>query len=228
MKLIEKEYYTLQEVTAAWEMPRHDVAYLAETGRMRLTVRVCRLHIERGEIESHPDCGWHTIPHEQARYTGLLDITAQDAQLIMRNGSTEIQAFHAPDEHYCHVMDPSEPVTIHEADLLIRAEERARLEQVGGKPEKVHAPELFSHDISYQHVTCGGRRYRFGKIQARIIRQLHQASMTSQPWCKGSELIEKSQSRCYRLGDVFKSQQHWRELIESDGRGSYKLAIPPQ
>ena len=186
------------------------------------------LHIERGEIESHPDCGWHTIPHEQARYTGLLDITAQDAQLIMRNGSTEIQAFHAPDEHYCHVMDPSEPVTIHEADLLIRAEERARLEQVGGKPEKVHAPELFSHDISYQHVTCGGRRYRFGKIQARIIRQLHQASMTSQPWCKGSELIEKSQSRCYRLVDVFKSQQHWRELIESDGRGSYKLAIPPQ
>jgi hypothetical protein len=228
MKLIEKEYYTLQEVTAAWEMPRHDVAYLAETDRMRLTVRVCRLHIERGEIESHPDCGWHTIPHEQARYTGLLDITAQDAQLIMRNGSTEIQAFHAPDEHYCHVMDPSEPVTIHEADLLIRAEERARLEQVGGKPEKVHAPELFSHDISYQHVTCGGRRYRFGKIQARIIRQLHQASMTSQPWCKGSELIDKSQSRCYRLVDVFKSQQHWRELIESDGRGSYKLAIPPQ
>lgn len=199
MKLIEKEYYTLQEVTAAWEMPRHDVAYLAETGRMRLTVRVCRLHIERGEIEADPDCGWHSIPHEQSRYTGLLDISAQDAQLILRNGSTEIQAFHAPDEHYCHVMDPSAPVTIHEADLLIRAEERARLEKVGGKPEKVHAPELFSYDITYQHVTCGGRRYRFGKIQARISSGQHDRPSVAQGQRSDREIPVALLSPCGRI-----------------------------
>ena len=42
-----------------------------------------------------------------------------------------------------------------------------------------------------------------------------------------ADLLELAESGCYRLVDVFKSKPHWRELIHSDNRGAYRLAIPP-
>jgi len=89
MRLIEKDYYTLGEVVAAWEMPRHDAMYLAETGRMRLSVRLCRTHIERGFWKLVEGQGWAKVPEERARYTGLVDLKEQDAHLIFRDGGTE-------------------------------------------------------------------------------------------------------------------------------------------
>lgn len=85
----------------------------------------------------------------------------------------------------------------------------------------------FTHDATYEHVEYCGRHFRFGRIQANIVRQLHEASETAMPWRRGEELLELAESGCYRLVDVFKSKPHWRELIHSDNRGAYRLAIPP-
>ena len=87
MRLIEKDYYTLGEVVAAWEMPRYDVVYLAETGRMRLSVRVCRTHIERGYWELEEGSGWFKVPEERTRYTGLVDLKEQDLSGWRRGNS---------------------------------------------------------------------------------------------------------------------------------------------
>ena len=38
--------------------------------------------------------------------------------------------------------------------------------------------------------------------------------------------FDEAGSSCTRMADLFKSQRHWRELIASDGRGHYRLAIP--
>ena len=227
MRLIEKDYYTLGEVVAAWEMPRYDVAYLAETGRMRLSVRVCRTHIERGYWELEEGSGWFKVPEERTRYTGLVDLKEQDAHLIFRDGGAEIATFHAMEGSYCHIEEPSTPIAIFETDLLIRAEERRRLEQGKDKPDKGLVKPPFTHDATYEHVEYCGRHFRFGRIQANIVRQLHEASDTAMPWRRGEELLELAESGCYRLVDVFKSKPHWRELIHSDNRGAYRLAIPP-
>jgi len=227
MRLIEKDYYTLGEVVAAWEMPRYDVAYLAETGRMRLSVRVCRTHIERGLWKLEEGQGWAKVPEERARYTGLVDLKEQDAHLVFRDGGAEIATFHTSEGSYCHIEEPSKPVAIFETDLLLRADERRRLEQGKAKPDKALVKPPFTHDASYEHVEFCGRHFRFGRIQASIVRQLHEASDTPMPWRRGEELLEVAESGCYRLVDVFKSKLHWRELIHSDNRGAYRLAIPP-
>lgn len=227
VRLVAKDYYTLGEVASAWEMPRHDVVYLAETGLMRLSARICRTHLERGVWELEEDAGWFQVPQERTRYTGLVDLKDKDAYLIFRDGACEISSFHMAQGIYFEVREPSDPVIVYEADLLIRAEERRRLELSNGRPDKVLAPSQFSHDAGYVHVEFRGRRFRFGRIQAHIVRQLHEASFTPTPWCNGSDLLEQASSGCYRLVDAFKSQPHWRELILSDKRGAFRLAIPP-
>ena len=227
VRLVAKDYYTLGEVVSAWEMPIPDVVYLAETGLMRLSVRLCRTEIEQGLWELEDGVGWFQVPQERARYTGLVDLKEQDAYLIFRDGGCEVSSFHCRQGSYCEVREPSSPVVVYDTDLLIRADERRRLELSNGRPDKALAPSQFSHDAEYVHVEFRGWRFRFGRIQAQIVRQLHEASFTPAPWCKGADLLEQANSGCYRVVDAFKSQPHWRELIHSDSRGSYRLAIPP-
>jgi len=91
------------------------------------------------------------------------------------------------------------------------------------------AQHLLSSHKSFQQynnfakVFAHGRLYHFGTIQAKVIEQLYAASVTSFPWLCGKELLHKAGSRYLILRDLFKSQNNWQQLIESDRRGSYRL-----
>ena len=78
----------------------------------------------------------------------------------------------------------------------------------------------------YKEVIIAGRSFHLGACQAEVVRLLHEASKTGKPWCYGKAVLASAGSSCTRMADLFKSQRHWRELIASDGRGHYRLAIP--
>jgi hypothetical protein len=63
-------------------------------------------------------------------------------------------------------------------------------------------------------------------VQARIVKVLHQAALTGDHWCVGKAVLRQAGSGCTRLSDAFKSQSNWRRLIESDGKGRYRLRLP--
>jgi hypothetical protein len=42
----------------------------------------------------------------------------------------------------------------------------------------------------------------------------------------GKLILGEAGSSSTRMSDVFKSQPHWRRLIDSDGRGRYRLRVP--
>ena len=67
-----------------------------------------------------------------------------------------------------------------------------------------------------------------GPIQARIVKNLHEDFMSGKEWSNGKKLLTTAQSSSMRMLDVFKSQNRWRELIVSDGRGNYRLNIRRQ
>jgi hypothetical protein len=68
--------------------------------------------------------------------------------------------------------------------------------------------------------------FHLGPIQAKIVKQLHKAALTNEPWRSGTLLLEGAGSTSIKLADVFKSKRHWRRLIESDRRGKYRLRLP--
>lgn len=89
----------------------------------------------------------------------------------------------------------------------------------------------FSKNNSFQYynnfakVFAYGRLYHFGKIQAKVIKQLYEASFTDSPWLFGKELLYNVNSHSICLRDLFKSQPYWQQLIESDKRGNYRLKL---
>ena len=68
-----------------------------------------------------------------------------------------------------------------------------------------------------------GRQFRLGPIQAQVIRALHEAACAGEPWQSGKAILSAAGSKSLKMSDVFKSQKQWRSLIESNGRGNYRL-----
>jgi len=85
----------------------------------------------------------------------------------------------------------------------------------------------FKHSPDYRHVSCGSHEFMLGPIQARVVAQLHEVASGDNPWLSGKGVLEQAGSRSLRMSDLFKAQKNWRSLIESDGRGSYRLRPPP-
>ena len=46
MSLIDKAYFTLEELEERWQLPQRDLVYLAENGLLRLSVRLFGVEIE--------------------------------------------------------------------------------------------------------------------------------------------------------------------------------------
>ena len=77
MVRIEKLYFTLKEIAERWQVKMDDLAYLAENGDLRVSVRLYTVHLEEGIYEpdtrdGHP----HRIPFEQSWFSGLQDLSA--------------------------------------------------------------------------------------------------------------------------------------------------------
>jgi hypothetical protein len=83
----------------------------------------------------------------------------------------------------------------------------------------------FAHDPAYTHVALADREFVLGPLQANVVRLLHDAHEGGSSWVHGKVLLEQAGSSSSNLGTLFKSQRAWKELIESDGRGNYRLRL---
>ncbi len=81
----------------------------------------------------------------------------------------------------------------------------------------------FIYYNNFAKVVVGNNIYHFGNIQSKVIKQLYLASNTDSPWLFGKELLYNAGSRCLSVRDLFRGQPKWRQLIESDKRGYYRL-----
>ncbi|MEP0313196.1 hypothetical protein [Hyphomonas sp.] len=84
------------------------------------------------------------------------------------------------------------------------------------------AVAAFEHDAGYRKVSRRGERYALGEKQSLIIKRLHEASQTNDPWRDGRSLLDTAGSESTNLMDLFKNK---RDLIVSDGMGLYRLNL---
>lgn len=224
---IDKVYFTLPEVLERWCVSEADVIYLAENDRLRLSVRVFGLPIEFGNYEECGDGQACRVPWEQSQYNGLLDLHARDAFELFRCGELHVSAFRTPRADYAEIVGDATPVFVMIGDLLIRREERDRIELANGfsaGDSTVEEP-TFIASADYQEVRCNGCCFKLGPIQAEVIRALHGAAVSGEPWQNGKAVLSGAGSKSLRMADVFKSQAKWRHLIRSDRRGGYRLNL---
>ena len=221
---IDKTYFTVTEIRERWHLSEADVAYLAENGDLRLSVRVFEVPVEIGEISESPDGNWCKVPHARMRYSGLLDLHAADAFQAFEANQVTLKSFVPPEGGYASVIEDHPGVLVRSCRFLIRREERDRLEERTGFAER-HAGLVVSH--RYREVQLNGEIFHFGPIQAEVIRVLHGAYLAGEPWQSGKAILTAAGSKSMKMIDVFKSQPNWRRLIVSDHRGCYRLAVEP-
>lgn len=224
---IDKSYFTLPEILERWQITEADLIYLAENDKLRLSVRVFGVPMEFGDYEEGADGEPCRVPWEQNYYSGLLDLHARDVFQLFRCGEVHLASFRTPSADYAETWGDAQPILVMIGDLLLRREERDRFEietrfATGGQPME---EPTFIHSVDYLEVRCKGCRFKLGPIQAEVVRALHAASQAGTPWQNGKAILSHAGSKSLRMADVFKSQKDWRNLIQSDLRGGYRLNL---
>lgn len=107
---------------------------------------------------------------------------------------------------------------VHAADPALE-QELARARTVVGNE--------FTHNANYTRVSIRGIAFDLSGGLSQIVRRLHEASQTEEPWLPGKRLLGDSGYGSSWMGDVFKRYKDpsWRELIEGNGRGSFRLNL---
>ena len=223
---IEKAYFTLAEVLDRWSLPEADVAYLAENDQLRLSIRILNLPIEFGDFEETDDGRCYSIPSERSSFNGLLDLHVQDVFQLFRIGEVSVTRFRTTKADYACFFGSRESLTIRKPDLVLSREERDRFEAKSGfrGAAGVKQANAFHASTDYHHVRCNGHEFQLGPIQAQVVRILHAAAQRGEPWQSGKAVLGEAGSRSLKMSDLFKSKTDWPLLIESNGRGAYRLA----
>lgn len=223
MGRIRKSYYALQELAEAWDLPPADLRYVAETGLLSVSVLVVGALVELvGEGRA---AGGHAVstPFDRTHHDGLLDLHKRDVARLFRDGRVAPSQFRSA-AFEARLLRDEDVVEVGVADLLVRSEERRRFEQET-------LPLLSSDTIGYGDFTdfvARGRRYRFTVTQGRVLRFLHEAAEAGRPWQAGKAALAASGSASLKLCHLFKRRPEWRDLIETDGHGRYRLLVPIQ
>jgi hypothetical protein len=88
-------------------------------------------------------------------------------------------------------------------------------------------PGVFNHSSDYRHISFNGKEYSFSPLHGRILKVLHKAYRSGDPWMYGKKVLEQAGSPQEKMGDALKSRKDWRDLVESDGKGMYRLRMEP-
>ena len=221
-----KAYYGLDEIQARFGLSRRDLSYLIETGLLKASVRVWDVLIEEGCYERDADGRSFRLPTDHRHFSGLLDLRAKDAYRLFRDQVAIVDAFDAAEGEYVVLLRPEDGLEVRLDELVVRREERDRFaREQRPAPPQVNG-QAFRVVGDYKEVIISGRVFHLGPCQAEVVRLLHEAARTAEPWRHGKAVLAAAGSSSTRMADLFKSQRHWRELITSDGRGHYRLAIP--
>lgn len=225
IRRIDKSYFPLEEIADEWQMPKSDLIYVVETGELTLSYRANRLRIETGEFEEIEIDHYHPVFLATEIYSGLLDLQNTDARTILLKGKAAVKSFRAPHPAYTHVDNPAGLIEIERSDLLITKAEKVRFEtKLELDAQKNTKSSLkFTYNPTFTEVAVGDLTFRLGALQANVVAQLLKSAKAGQPWVSGKVVLDQAGSTSLRLADLFKSQPHWRRLIESDKSGLYRL-----
>lgn len=232
---MEKEYYTLTELTERWDFCLHDALYLAENGICRFWVNlpetdgICFEKAENNGLS-------YELPVETCKTGGLLPLMTKDVRRLIIYKNAEVNRLDCSNDgqRFIRLMKAAE-LTVD--DMVMLCKDKLWLEKELGffdKKAKVKSADI-RHNIDdffieelpngYTKFSYHGKNYVYGFVQSKIIKQLYDAAKDGRIWIYGKTLLKNAGSTSYRLGDVFRPHKEWMELIKSNKQGLYRLYL---
>jgi len=233
MPLPERSYYHLGEVATHWGASMSDMACYVLDNILQVSIMAIAIPVETGTIEEN-DHGYFRLCESEEILHGPQPVFSGDLWPVFRHGIARIARFKAAPGRYIDLASGIDPIEVTVHELLITRAERARIEaEYGLSSEAAPVPATdasvsFMQRKNYAEIVLAGEVFKLGPIQASVVRQLHEASQTDNPWRRGAEMLASTDAQTTRIVDLFKAKPNWRNLILSDGRGNYRLNLPEQ
>jgi hypothetical protein len=203
----------MEELAKRWQCSIHKIQAMAETGQIRLFIRPVALEIL---LEGYDERILNAIVKQPLSY--------QDVYKLFRYKTTKISIERFGCKNIIKTL-PKREIDIEFCDLVIPYEAVEAF-------ESFHRNDLPTCETfrplapDFSCFIMRGREYRFGELQAKIIKRLYEAHKADNPWVYGKSLLSETGSGSDRIQSVFNHNSDWRNVILSDNKGKYRLNLP--
>ncbi len=221
--------HAIDDLSAEWHVSHAQMRLWLSTGRLFARVWLPVMSVYE-QIEVNGDrqlrlCHWE----------GYIDLSRHYCHRVFRTGQVDLREIVCSESKKQYVLpEAADSIVITLNDLVVSEDECVRflgelsdqgivLENATHGLRSKSANEIQSVDTAFKIVRFQGEDYRFGDLQAKILCLLRDAALRGDPWQNGKRLLAQAGSQSFTLSNVFKRNPIWRELILSDGRGSYRI-----
>lgn len=226
MPLPQKRWFRLAEVAKRWLIAVSDLEDYALDEMLELAVFVVDLPAEMGSWEGSR-LGEGPLLQDLPLLNGPQALPRVSLLGIFRDGQVEVRSFQTEQANtYLHIRSDVPAMIVRRDDLIVTREERDRFEREHGAASAPGMPPMATetwHSEDFARVLLAGTWHKFGKKQAAVLRSLKAAGDRGEPWCDGQKILTEVEASSMRLVDLFKYKPVWRQLIEADGNGGYRL-----
>ena len=208
--IVLRAYHDLAWLAQTWNVRLADIAYLGENDLLRLSIRVFDEELRDCTAESATEA----MPAEPRIFSGLLGLRSSDVFAIFRDGDAMIDLLLDPRGRRVRLLAPKFVLM---GDLVVGETERQRFERLNPNVARRRA------SICFKSFRWEGCSYSFTSLQARFLHRLHDAGLSAQPWLNGKSLLAEIGSALVKPGDLFRRKPQWRDIVDHDQRGNYRL-----
>lgn len=221
-----KMYFSLNEVSKRWNRKMKDVEYCIENGLLNAHIKVCSVKLAPLS---------HNANLSDYEFTGCKCLIPEDCHILFRHNKKVINEFLSHDCYNKERLIQPEKLIVTRIDLMILLNDLIAFEQkynLGFHQSELplwdNMPVEPINNIAINNdcdiIYIGKTFYSFGPIQAKIIRELHKAAQTNNPWLLGKNLLVDSGARTVHLKDLFKSHPILPR-IKYRSKGYYSLSL---
>ena len=221
--LMKPSYYGIDELKEEWSVGTSRVKHWLINGELKshLWLPVMSVY-SLAQSFNHVS---EQAPDRLKHFEGLIPLTRQHCQRLFRAEQLTIRDFTSVcgTTRY-QLPDSSDDICARVDDLLVLGEERERFE----KKYRINSADSKStYQVlqvdHFRSVQLNGERHYFGTMQAQALRLLYQASLNDDAWQNGKLILQQVGSESFTLSNIFKRKPIWKQLIESDGKGYYRM-----
>jgi len=224
--LPQKRWFRLAEVAKRWSMAVSDLEDYALDEMLQLATFVVDLPAEMGSWEGNGQRDCFSV-QDLPILNGPQALLRSSLLAIFRDGQAEVRAFRYQQPNtYLHIRSDVAAIVVRRDDLIVTREERDRFEcehAATSAPDEPPAGTENWYSQDFSRVLLAGTWHKFGKKQAAVLRSLKAAGDRGERWCDGQKILNEVESSSMRLVDLFKYKPVWRQLIETDGNGGFRL-----
>lgn len=211
-------FLDIEGLERRWKCGLSMIETLAETDEIQFCLRPAALEIALAKI---PREKYHSI----FRKLATRHIDHKYVYLMFKDKEHKIEIAHIGNIDMKEILES--PLHVDFFDLIIPMNQIQEFEF----RHSVNKPMEYEFTILADDFTCislCGHQYKFGEVQAKIIKRLWQAREDGNPWMYGKRILTDIGAASCRIQSVFNHHPYWRRIIESDRNGKYRLKLPPK